>query len=77
MKSNDYIKKTYGTCCVCFDLTKTKTACNHPVCIDCWDKIKPYFCNECNYGYYCDRGDTCGIVPCPICRQSVCKQLHV
>jgi len=42
-------------CCVCSEITKTKTQCNHSLCFICWSKIKP------NNDVKC----------CPICRESI------
>jgi hypothetical protein len=41
------------SCSVCMEITKTKTQCNHSLCLICWSKIKSV------------EGDK----PCPICRE--------
>ena len=42
-------------CCVCSEETKTRTSCQHTLCLICWSKIKSV------------EGDK----PCPICRQAI------
>lgn len=39
-------------CCVCLEVTKTTTSCDHKLCVECWCLIKP-------------NGRE---LPCPICR---------
>ncbi len=34
-------------CSVCLDLTKTLTDCDHPLCIECWSKLKNNSCPIC------------------------------
>jgi len=34
-------------CPVCFEKTKTKTDCKHPLCYKCWPKLTPYTCPIC------------------------------
>ena len=49
----------YEKCCVCFDLTKTKTGCGHHVCWECISKLKT-------------ERDECGdFANCPLCRDSL------
>jgi len=56
----DNIKKSCSDdCSVCYNKTKTKTECNHPLCRRCWSKM--YNDIECPDDDYC--------VKCPICRQ--------
>ena len=33
------IKSRYEECCVCYEITSTKTQCNHPLCLKCWSQI--------------------------------------
>ena len=40
------IELDYVECSVCFEITKTKTSCNHPLCYKCYDKI-PNKCPIC------------------------------
>ena len=42
-------------CCVCSEETKTRTSCQHTLCLICWSKIKSV------------EGDK----PCPICREAL------
>ena len=42
-------------CVVCYEKTQTKTDCQHSLCYRCWSKVK----------------EVDGIVPCPICRESI------
>jgi hypothetical protein len=35
----DNIETMYKQCQVCFEITKTRTNCKHPLCIVCWEKI--------------------------------------
>lgn len=42
-------------CCVCEEKTKTRTPCDHTLCLICWSKIKPVEDEK----------------PCPICRESI------
>ena len=37
----------YDSCSVCYDSTYTHTACNHPLCINCWNKIDNDLCPIC------------------------------
>jgi hypothetical protein len=53
--SNFEIKKSVE-CCVCYKLTKTKTLCNHSLCIRCWFSLK------------LDENED---VYCPLCRESI------
>lgn len=39
-------------CCVCLEVTKTTTSCDHKLCVECWCLIKPNGIE----------------LPCPICR---------
>jgi len=46
--------KDDSKCSVCFDYTKTKTPCNHVLCIPCWIQIKNKTCPMCrdNISYF-------------------------
>jgi hypothetical protein len=52
-------------CCVCYNLTHTKTDCGHTLCYRCWSNIKDADENE-NVDYR---------KPCPMCRECIgsCK----
>jgi hypothetical protein len=41
------IFKELETCCVCSEITKTKTQCNHTLCLICCSKIKPVEDKKC------------------------------
>lgn len=60
--STDHIKYNImiDECCVCREFTKTKTPCNHSLCIECALKIPSTD----------DDGDDIEI-PCPMCRQCI------
>ena len=58
----DNIELHGDECCVCNNLTETKTRCNHCVCYRCMTHIKPV---ENNNSYR--END----IPCPICRQDI------
>jgi hypothetical protein len=47
--------KKEEACCVCSEFTKTKTYCNHTLCLICWSKIKSVE----------------DVKPCPICREEL------
>lgn len=55
------IKLTWDKCPCCFDETKTKTPCNHPMCIECWGKLE--LKQEDDDDYY--------IQICPICKNDM------
>jgi hypothetical protein len=39
-KDDETFELEMNECCVCFSLTKTKTNCGHPVCLECVSKIQ-------------------------------------
>jgi|LauGreDrversion4_2_1035121.scaffolds.fasta_scaffold59687_2 hypothetical protein len=41
------IEMDYTECCVCFELTISKTTCFHPLCLRCYSKIKTNHCPLC------------------------------
>jgi len=57
LRNFKHINLSYENCSVCDELTETKTACNHYLCIYCWDKIK--------------KSNETGVKPCPICRKAM------
>jgi hypothetical protein len=59
----DNIELYADECCVCNNLTQTKTKCNHCVCYRCMTHIKPVNNDD-------EDEDSCEI-PCPICRQDI------
>jgi len=40
-------KEKHEECCVCLELTETKTNCNHHLCIPCWNQLKNERCPIC------------------------------
>ena len=71
----DYIESVFENCCVCLEPTGTETkCCKQKLCIQCWDKLKQRYCNECNeYSDNCEN-ECCGHEPCPCCRKSMRNQ---
>jgi wyosine [tRNA(Phe)-imidazoG37] synthetase (radical SAM superfamily) len=57
LRNFKHINLSYENCSVCAEFTETKTACNHSLCIYCWDKIK--------------KSKKTGVKPCPICRKAM------
>jgi hypothetical protein len=47
-------------CCVCYEKTKTLTACNHTVCVCCWDKLEVV-----------ENDEMMLVRKCPICREDL------
>ena len=46
----DIFADTYSTaeeCCVCYEKTYTKTACEHNLCVECWSNVKKKSCPIC------------------------------
>jgi hypothetical protein len=41
------IEMDYIECCVCFEITISKTTCFHPLCLRCYSKIKTNHCPLC------------------------------
>lgn len=64
---------TFEECCVCSANTKYKTGCGHTLCVECCGSIKRTYCEAAQNGNStCEcEGKDCGIIRCPICRQSV------
>jgi hypothetical protein len=58
----DNIELDADECCVCNNLTKTKTICNHCVCYRCMTHIKHVKDDDDENSYE---------IPCPICRQDI------
>jgi len=58
----DNIELDADECCVCNNLTKTKTICNHCVCYRCMTHIKHV---------KDDDDEDLHEIPCPICRQDI------
>lgn len=48
-------------CCVCSELTTTKTECRHPLCLECWGKLKKTNCPMCREEI------SCANIQCPYC----------
>jgi hypothetical protein len=59
---SENIELDYQKCCCCLEITKTKTKCNHNLCIECWGKL-PDILNS-------DEDDS--YKKCPICRKNCC-----
>jgi len=55
--------KTPVECCVCTNLTLTKTPCNHALCNRCWFKLP--------VKHLCDDDDEECKVDCPLCRSNI------
>jgi len=66
------IEFSFQKCCICFEATNRKTGCGHPLCAECWCKIK---------GVYLDKdGDEVEddeeaefVIRCPLCRKDIQK----
>jgi len=61
-KGNEKIKLNHGECCVCYQLTKTRTSCGHQLCFTCAIKIEEEAAGEVEYG---DAPES----KCPMCRE--------
>jgi hypothetical protein len=59
----DNIELDADECCVCNNLTRTKTICNHCVCYRCMTHIKKVKIDG--------EDDDVYEIPCPICRQDI------
>ena len=72
----DYIESIFEECCVCYEKTKTELkCCEKRLCIQCWDKLKCRYCNECNENNNGICGNiACGYRACPCCRKSIESQ---
>jgi len=72
----DYIESVFEECCVCYEKTETELkCCKKKLCIQCWDKLKLRYCNECDEK---NNGNCenvwCGYRACPCCRKSIESQ---
>lgn len=67
---NTNVKNRNENCCVCFERTRSKTKCGHPLCYVCWDKIKLKDEHGEEEGSD-DDGDEEYRKPCPLCRQCI------
>jgi hypothetical protein len=48
-----HIKNKKEQCPVCMDVkTALRTPCNHPLCVQCWDKLPKLKCPTCRKGLY-------------------------
>jgi hypothetical protein len=54
-------------CCVCLDMTTSKTACKHALCLRCWTNL-PDIDGEFTGEGYTDRDDIPIGKSCPVCR---------
>lgn len=80
---NIVLSKPVDICCVCDDMTQTKTKCNHSICLRCFSNIRerPEInldnINDCPRIFDCssDCSSDCDCLPakCPLCRKSVCR----
>jgi hypothetical protein len=61
-KGNEKIKLNHGECCVCYQLTKTRTCCGHQLCLTCAIKIEEEAAGKVDYG---DSPE----YKCPMCRE--------
>jgi hypothetical protein len=69
----DYIESVFEECCVCYEKTETELkCCEKKLCIQCWDKLKMRYCNECNENNSrnCEN-ISCGYRACPCCRKAI------
>ena len=48
-------------CCVCHDLTMTKTFCNHHMCMQCWSQLTTQSCPMCRQCLKCG-SDECDCI---------------
>ena len=55
-------------CCVCFETTVHKTACDHGICVPCADQIKKVSDPD---GDEYDEDDEATITMCPLCRKDI------
>lgn len=72
LSKNSNIKLKYEECSVCYELTKTKTKCKHPLCYKCWEKIIENLNGESEEDAEEDEEEEELIPVCPICRKSIC-----
>ncbi len=56
-----FVSLSYQACPCCSEYTKTKTACDHPLCLDCWRKI------PIEETYVATIDDIIEHRPCPMC----------
>ena len=64
LENNDNLETMYKTCPVCFELTKTRTNCKHPLCIICWEGI-------------CWANSSCDTHICPTCKEELNNHDHI
>jgi hypothetical protein len=57
------VKLSHDECCVCLEETRTKTCCDHYLCYECMDKIKPKF----------DEESERDVIHCPLCRGHIAE----
>jgi hypothetical protein len=67
LKTNN-IKLCGADCCVCYNKTRTKTDCNHPLCYRCWAKIEDKASDDYNEE---DSDDEATCAKCPLCRERI------
>ena len=60
-----HIETSVKGCCVCLELTNTKTRCGHTLCVECWSQIKSVRNTE----------TECYEDPCPMCRFDLSSEL--
>lgn len=58
-------------CCVCNDMTATKTQCGHRLCYRCWSKVVCKCDDDHRNDDDDDDDDELPPVPCPICRADI------
>jgi len=68
--SFDNTRSLYQDCSVCFEKTKTKTKCHHPLCYKCWDSLTIVPSDNEDM---MDITYLFGEQKCPICRLSINK----
>jgi hypothetical protein len=53
----DNLTLKYNECCVCMEMTRTKTMCSHSLCWICFDKLKNKKCPLCREYLMCEESD--------------------
>jgi len=64
LENNDNLDVMYKTCPVCFEITKTRTNCKHPLCIVCWEGI-------------CWANSLADTHICPTCKEELNDHSHI
>ena len=71
----DNVKYVSDECCVCQEVTSSKTECNHSLCLSCWSSLKiqhhPGFYDDDEYENHMFMG-----VLCPLCRKFMARSTY-